>query len=249
MLPFGALSVGHLISSYANLHMRKYGTTRDQMAQVALVQRANAGLNPNAIYRKPLTLQNYYEARIITEPFCLLDCDVPIDFGTAVIISRSDAVDEVRRPPLRISARSTRVNSRASWDQFDDLTTMMLRDAGKDLWDHTDYKPKDVDIAMLYDGFGFIAMLWLEALGFCAQGESGAFVENGSRISRTGDLPLNTHGGQLSAGRKHGWGYIPEAALQLWGDAGERQVAGDPKVAAIGVGGGIFAGSLLLSRD
>ena len=126
---------------------------------------------------------------------------------------------------------------------------MMCRDAGAALWERTDYQPEDVDLAQLYDGFSFIALSWLEALGLCGRGESGPFIEGGSRIARDGVLPLNTNGGQLSAGRMHGWGYVGEACTQLWGEGGERQVEPRPKVAAVGSGGGIFAGALLLARE
>jgi acetyl-CoA acetyltransferase len=117
------------------------------------------------------------------------------------------------------------------------------------MWARTDLKPKDVDVAQLYDGFSFLTVLWLEALGFCGKGEAGAFLEGGHRISRSGELPLNTHGGQLSAGRTHGFGFFREAVLQLRGQAGERQLAQQPKVAAIANGGGNIAGAALLVRD
>jgi acetyl-CoA acetyltransferase len=248
-MAFGGLSVGHMIAMYARHHMHKYGTTREQIAQIALVERSNAVLNPNSIYRNPMTMEDYFNARMITEPLCLYDCDVPIDFGTAVIISRSDTVDEVRRTPLRVAAMSASCKSRSSWDQFDDLSTMMLRDAGIGLWERTDYRPTDVDLAMLYDGFSFIAMAWIEALGFCNRGDSGNFIEGGGRISIGGELPINTNGGQLSAGRKRGWGLLPEACLQLWNGAGDRQIPNDPRVAVIGAGGGIFGGAMLVARD
>jgi acetyl-CoA acetyltransferase len=136
-----------------------------------------------------------------------------------------------------------------SWDQFDDLSTMVLRDVGADLWTHTDLSPADVDVAQIYDGFSFIAMAWLEALGFCGKGESGPFIDGGSRISLDGQLPINTNGGQLSSGRMHGWGYLPEACAQLWGEGGQRQVPNDPEVAVVASGGGIFAGAMLLTRS
>jgi acetyl-CoA acetyltransferase len=92
-------------------------------------------------------------------------------------------------------------------------------------------------------------MAWLEALGFCGKGESGPFVAGGTRIALAGELPLNTHGGQLSAGRLHGYGFLHEACVQLWGDGGERQVRGDPRVAVAAAGGGPLGGCLLLVRD
>jgi len=105
-----------------------------------------------------------------------------------------------------------------------------------------------VDVAQLYDGFSILTMVWLEELGFCAKGESGAFVEGGSRIARSGSLPLNTSGGQLSGGRLHGFGLLHEACVQLRGEGGDRQVTGDPEVAVVANGGGPIAGSMLLTR-
>jgi acetyl-CoA acetyltransferase len=125
---------------------------------------------------------------------------------------------------------------------------MALRDAGAMLWQHTDLTPADVDVAELYDGFSFITLAWLEALGFAPKGEGGAFVDGGERIALHGELPLNTQGGQLSGGRLHGYGMLHEACLQLWGDAGDRQVGGEPEVAVAAAGGGPLAGCLLLTR-
>ena len=125
---------------------------------------------------------------------------------------------------------------------------MACRDAAAQMWTRTDLKPSDVQLAEMYDGFSFITMAWLEAMGFCGKGESGPFVEGGQRIARDGELPLNTHGGQLSAGRLHGYGFLHEACVQLWGEAGERQVPGDPEVGVAAAGGGPLAGSLLLTN-
>jgi acetyl-CoA acetyltransferase len=125
---------------------------------------------------------------------------------------------------------------------------MAARDAAAMLWSRTDLKPRDVDIAELYDGFSFLTIVWLEALGFCPKGEGGRFIEGGKRIALDGELPLNTNGGQLSAGRLHGYGFLHEACIQLRGEAGARQVARQPQVAAVGVGGGPLGGCVLLTR-
>jgi acetyl-CoA acetyltransferase len=152
----------------------------------------------------------------------------------------------------QVNAVGTALRGRPSWDQFDDMTTMAARDAAASMWERTDLRPADVDIAQLYDGFSILAMVWLEALGFCGRGESGPFVEDGVTISRTGTLPINTAGGQLSGGRLHGFGLLHEACVQLRGDGGDRQVltgrGGPPEVAAVSNGGGPIAGSLLLTR-
>ena len=127
------------------------------------------------------------------------------------------------------------------------MTTMAARDAGAQIWERTSLRPADVDVAELYDGFSFLTMTWLEALGFCGKGESGPFIENGTNIGLGGRLPLNTHGGQLSAGRLHGFGFLHEAVMQLRGECGDRQVA-NAEVAAVANGGGPIAGAMLLTR-
>ncbi len=247
LLPFGAPSAANWVAMYAMRHFHEFGTTREQLARIALTERRNAALNPKAIYRDPLTLEDYLEARMISTPLCLFDCDVPADGSTAVIVSRQDSAPVLRRPPVRIEAVGSAIRGRPSWDQWDDFTTMSMRDAASMMWSRTDLGPVDVDVAEVYDGFSFLALAWLEALGFCERGEGGAFVEEGT-ISLEGSLPLNTNGGQLSGGRLHGYGFLHEACLQLWGEAGDRQVQGSPEVAVVAAGGGPLAGCMLLSR-
>ena len=248
-LPFRAYSAANWIAMMAQRHFHEYGTTREQLAQIALNARRNAADNPKAIYREPMTLDDYLAARMISTPFCLFDCDVPCDGATAMIVSRADLARDLRKPPLRVEAVGSALRGRPSWDQFDDLTTMALRDAAKMMWERTDLTPRDVHVAELYDGFSFIALAWLEALGFCGKGEGGQFIEGGARIARDGEIPLNTHGGQLSGGRLHGYGFLHEACVQLWGEGGARQVPNDPRVGVAGAGGGPLGGCLLLVRE
>ena len=248
-LPFGAPSAANWIAMMASRHFHEFGTTREQLAQIALNARRNAALNPNAIYREPMTLDDYLSVRMISTPLCLYDCDVPADGSTAVLVSRADASPDLRRPPVKVEAIGTALHGRPSWDQFDDLTTMALRDAAAMMWDRTDLTPADVDVAECYDGFSFIALCWLEALGFCGHGEGGPFIEDGTAIARDGVIPLNTHGGQLSAGRLHGYGFLHEACVQLWGEAGDRQLPTQPEVAIAAAGGGPLAASFLLTRS
>ena len=247
-LPFRAYSAANWVALSAQRHFHEYGTTREQLAQIALNARKNAAGNPKAVYREPMTLESYFAARMISTPFCLYDCDVPVDGATAVIVSRADRARDLRRPPLRVEAVGSALHGRPSWDQFDDLTTMAMRDAGAMLWKRTDLKPADVDVAELYDGFSFLALAWLEGLGFCRKGEGGPFIDAGKRIALDGELPLNTNGGQLSGGRLHGYGFLHEACLQLWGEGGARQVPGGPRVAVAAAGGGPLAGCLLVTR-
>jgi acetyl-CoA acetyltransferase len=248
-LPYGAASAACWIAMFAQRHFLEYGTTREQMAWIALNARKNAAGNPNAIFRDPLSMDDYLGVRMISSPFCLYDCDVPVDGATAFVLSHVDAARDLRKAPLRVEAIGAALHGRPSWDQFDDLTTMALRDAGEMLWKRTDLTPADVDVAECYDGFSFIAKAWLEALGFCGKGESGPFIDGGARIALDGEIPLNTHGGQLSAGRLHGYGFLHEACVQLWGEGGERQVPGSPEVGVAAAGGGPLGGCLLITRQ
>jgi acetyl-CoA acetyltransferase len=247
-LPYAAPSAATWIAMFAQRHFHEFGTTREQLAQIALNARKNAGVNPKAIYRDPMSMDDYFDARMISSPLCLFDCDVPCDGGTAVIVSRAETAPDLRKPPIQVEAVGTAIRGRPSWDQFDDLTTMACRDAAAQMWTRTDIAPSDVQLAEMYDGFSFITMAWLEAMRFCGKGESGPFVDGGQRIARDGEIPLNTHGGQLSAGRLHGYGFLHEACVQLWGEAGERQVPGEPEVGVAAAGGGPLAGCLLLTR-
>ncbi len=251
-LPFGAVSAVNWIALVAQRRMHEFALTREQLGQIALNGRRNAALNPAAIYSDPMSLADYLDARMISTPLCLFDCDAPCDGSTAFVVSHRDYAPDTPHPACHVNAVGTALRGRPSWDQYDDPTSMAARDAAASMWERTDLRPADVDVAQLYDGFSILAMVWLEALGFCGRGESGPFVEDGTAIARSGRLPLNTAGGQLSGGRLHGFGLIHEACVQLRGQGGARQVLrrGDsfPEVAAVSNGGGPIAGTLLLTR-
>ncbi len=247
MLPFGAVSAGNWLALVARRRMHEFGLTRHQLAWIALNGRANAARNPKAVYRQPMTMEDYLSVRMVSTPLCLYDCDAPCDGSTAVVVSHRDYAADAPSPACHVNAIGTALRGRPSWDQFDDMTTMAARDAAASMWGRTDLRPHDVDTADLYDGFSILTMVWLEELGFCEKGESGAFVEGGKNIALDGPLPLNTSGGQLSGGRLHGFGLLHEACLQLRGQGGERQIAKRPEVAVVANGGGPIAGSMLLT--
>jgi acetyl-CoA acetyltransferase len=244
--PFGAFPP-NIFAMHAQRYMTTYGLRREQLAQIALNARRNAAHNPKAIYRDPLDLDAYLGARMISTPFCLYDCDVPIDGSTAVVVSAADTRSDLRRPPVTVEAAGSALHSRYTFDQ--DIERTAVHDAGESLWRRTSLTPADVDVAELYDGFSFFTLTWLEGLGFCPIGEAGDFIENGTRIALDGELPVNTQGGQLSGGRLHGLGMLHEACEQLWHRAHGRQVVGAPQVAVAAAGGGPFAGCLLLTRE
>src|SRR4051794_5345319 len=146
-LPYGAPSAANWIAMMAMRHFHEYGTTREQLAWIALNGRRNAAINPKGVYRDPMSIDDYLAARMISSPLCLFDCDVPADGSTAVIVSRADAVADLRKPALHVEAVGSALHGRPSWDQFDDLTTMALRDAATMMWARTDLSPADVDVA------------------------------------------------------------------------------------------------------
>jgi acetyl-CoA acetyltransferase len=248
MVPFGAVSAANWAGLLATRHFHEFGTTREQVAGLATTLRANAALNPKAVLRDPMTVENYLDARMISEPLCLFDCDIPVDGSTAVIVSSVETATDVAAQPVHIEATGSALHGRPYWDQYADLTSMAAHDASEALWRNTTLRASDVDVAQLYDGFTILTLIWLEALGLCDKGEAGPFVAGGARIARTGELPLNTGGGQLSAGRLHGFGHLHEACVQLRGAGGDRQVPGDPEVAVVAAGGGYLGGALLLTK-
>ena len=246
MIPYGAASAACWVACYARRHMHDYGTTRTQLGAIAVNGRANAAANPQAIYTEPMTIDDYLAVRMISDPLCLYDCDVPCDGSTAVVVSHRDHAPGAPAGAVGINAMGTAIRGRPSWDQFDDLTSMMMRHTAASMWERTELAVDDVDTAQLYDGFSWLTLAWIEAMGFCGKGESGPFVEGGANIAPDGPVPLNTSGGQLSAGRLHGFGHLHEAVMQLRGTA-NIQVA-DCEVAAVGAGGGPETGCLLLTR-
>ncbi|MGB3331801.1 MAG: OB-fold domain-containing protein [Mycobacterium sp.] len=247
-MPFGATSAAHTLAQNAQRHFHRYGTTRETLGWIALNQRANAQLNPTAIYRDPMSMDDYLSARMITTPFGLYDCDVPCDGAVAVIVSAVDAARDLAKPPIRVEAVGTQIIERIDWDQSTLTHEPQVLGQAAHLWSRTSLRPADVDVAELYDGFTFNCLSWIEALGFCGIGEAKSFLDGGVNIARDGVLPLNTHGGQLSHGRTHGMGLIHEAVTQLRGEAGDRQVP-DARIAVASSGGLTPSGVILLRTD
>jgi acetyl-CoA acetyltransferase len=246
--PFGAVSPAVMLAMNAQRHMHRYGTTRESLGWIALNQRAGAADHPDAIYRDPLTMDDYLSARPIATPFGLYDCDVPCDAATAVVVSAAETAADLPRPPVRIEAVGTQIVERPEWDQATLTHEPQVLGQAAHLWTRTDLRPPDVDVALLYDGFTFNCLSWIEALRFCAIGEARDFLDGGKNIARDGILPLNPHGGQLSHGRTHGMGLLHEAVLQLRGEAGARQVH-NARTAVVSSGGLTPSGVLLLRTD
>jgi acetyl-CoA acetyltransferase/uncharacterized OB-fold protein len=245
--PFGAMSAANWIAMNASQYLHRYGSPREMLGLIALNARRNAARNPAAIYRDPMTMDDYLSARPITTPFGLYDCDVPCDGSIAVIVSDASVADDLPHPAVRIEAVGTQILERVSWDQGTLTHEPQVIGQAAHLWTRSELSPSEVDLALVYDGFTFNAISWIEGLGFCGFGEAYEWLDGGRRIALDGELPVNPHGGQLSEGRTHGFGFIYEAMQQLRHDAGDRQVA-DAKTAVVTSGGGTPSGVLLLQR-
>lgn len=237
-------------SLFFTRYVHESGIREEQAAQIALNGRRNAMLNPKALYRTPLTLEDYLASPIISSPLRMYDCDVPCDGATAIVLSRVDEARDMPNPVIRFEAVGSAMKRRNSWDQHDALAEQVLPTCAEMMWSRTSLTPDDVDFCELYDGFSYHSIISLEALGFCKPFEGGEFIGDGSRISLSGALPINTNGGALSAGRLHAYGQVHEACTQLWGRAGARQIPGrDVRVAALTTAGGPLGGCMLLVRD
>ena len=246
LLAAQAFSAANWLGMHCQRHMHLYGTTKEQLGWLAINSRRNAGRNPLAVYREPMSMEEYLGARPVSTPFGLFDCDVPIDGSIAVVVSASTYATSCPNQPIRVEAMGGS-EGRGGWLYRPDYPKMASVDAAAQMWSRTDLKPADLDIAELYDGFTFLTFAWLEALGVCGDGEAGPFVEGATRIALDGELPLNTYGGQLSAGRMHGYWVLHEACVQLRGDGAQRQVTPRPEVAVVSNGGGPIAGCMLLT--
>lgn len=243
-LPFGA-TAANMAGMQLRARMERFGLTREQLGSIAITQRAHAKLNPSAIYTDPMDLDEYLGARMVSEPLCLYDCDVPCDGATAFVISRAEHADALDHPAVTVEALDCAHHDRHTWEAGEDITRISSR--WSTTWDRTDFGVTDVDYASLYDGFAVFVLCWLEDFGFCEVGESGEWISDPARISLGGRLPINTGGGQLSGGRLHGFGHLHEACLQIRGQAGDRQVDG-AALAAVGVGAANSGTTAMLLR-
>ncbi|UGY92008.1 thiolase C-terminal domain-containing protein [Streptomyces gobiensis] len=219
---------GHtLVAKYAmaaRRHMHEYGTTLEQLAEIAVQARTNAAANPEAMYREPVTVDDVLSGPLIADPFTKLHCCIRSDGGCAVLLVAEEYVPDLAAPPVWILGSGTAV-SHTTMSEWPDFTVSPAAVSGRDAFARAGVTPAEIDIAEIYDAFTYMTLVTLEDLGFCAKGEGGAFVEKG-RLTRTGELPVNTDGGGLSACHPgmRGLFLLVEAARQLRGQAGPHQV-------------------------
>jgi acetyl-CoA acetyltransferase len=236
-VPYGPL-VPSLYALIAQRHMHEFGTTSEQLAEVAVAIRHHAGLNPNAHKREPLTVNDVVSSRMITTPLHVLDCAIVSDGAAAVIVTRQDRARDHKSKPVYLLGQGFGLRH-SHIGEHTDITTTGAVESGAAAFRSAGVKPADIDVAQIYDCFTITVIVELEDLGFCPKGEGGRFVEGG-RIRLGGALPITTHGGLLSGGHPGlpgGFFHVVEAIRQVRGEAGERQVAGAELALAHGNGG------------
>ncbi|GGW58883.1 thiolase C-terminal domain-containing protein [Streptomyces xantholiticus] len=242
---------GHtLVAKYAmaaRRHMHEYGTTLEQLAQVAVQARANAAANPDAMFRDPITVDDVLGGPLIADPFTKLHCCIRSDGGCAVLLAAEEYVPDIPKAPVWILGTGEHV-SHTTMSEWDDFTLSPAAVSGRLAFERAGVRPHEIDVAEVYDAFTYMTLVTLEDLGFCAKGEGGSFVEKG-RLLRDGELPVNTDGGGLSACHPgmRGLFLLVEAVRQLRGEAGGHQVRGAggklPELAIASGTGGWFCSS------
>lgn len=241
-------------AAWAGRYLHDFGYGREVLGYVALNSRANAAANPGAVYREPLTMEAYLAGRMVRDPLCVFDMDVPVDGADAFVVTTTERARDLTDTPVLVHVATLGHTDYGSEEQLRDLDHAGQGVVARRLWAASELALADVDVFYPYEGFSNIALAWFENVGYCGRGEGGAFVEQHrdaatGRILIDGRVPVNTHGGSLSEGGTQGAGHLREACLQLRGRAGARQVAG-ASVALVTPGGFYFnAQGFVLRRD
>jgi acetyl-CoA acetyltransferase len=221
----GLISPGHSFSILTRRHMHQYGTKREHLAEVAINQRNNAITRPTSIQRNPLTLDDYFNARMISDPLCLFDYTMETDGAVAAVVTSADRARDLRHPPVYIMASANGGMGRwgpaifSFFQQPDEyFASSGHRPVARRMYEMAGITADDVDVALLYDHFSPMVLMQLEDYEFCGIGESGPFVAEGN-IRLGGKIPVNTHGGHLSEAYIIGMTHVREAVEQLRGVA------------------------------
>ncbi|MEA3077631.1 MAG: hypothetical protein QOF60_2539 [Actinomycetota bacterium] len=235
-LPYGLQAPKGAYALAASRHMAQYGTTSEQLAQIAVSTREWAALNPRARYRDPITVDDVLASPMLASPLHLLDCCLVTDGGGAFIVTTAERARDLKKPPVYVLGAAT-AHTHMMISQMPDLATTPGAISGPKAFEMAGVKPGDVDVLMGYDSFTITALLHLEDLGFCAKGEGGPFAEDG-RLGPGGSLAMNTNGGGLSYTHPgmYGMFLVVEAVRQLRGECGPRQVEGAEVAVAHGSG-------------
>jgi acetyl-CoA acetyltransferase len=242
---FGAVSQ-HAFG--ARRHMFEYGTTRKDFAAIATAFREHALRNPEAVMKKPMTIDDYFAARLVVDPFGLFDCSLNSDGAGAVVVTSTERAKSLRQKPVLIKGFATHNNTKG-WLEGDHMLSTGAVESGARAFRMAGLGPEDVDTAQIYDCFTYMVLTQLEDYGFCKKGEGGAFVSSGA-LRRDGSLPTNTSGGQLSEAHVEGMLQIVEGARQLQGVYGPDRQVRDAEIALISGHGGnqVCHSTLILGR-
>lgn len=253
IMPFGLAVPPSWVAMFATRYIHEFGCTPEQLGSVAVVCREHACMNPKAMfYGRPITMQDYLEARMIVEPLRLYDCCVDTDGAVAVIVTSADRAKDLRQPPAYILGATQGIATQGEMmtsyyghrPRISGLPESFY--AGQELWRVTGMSPADVDVAQFYDAFSPLIPMQLEEYGFCGVGEGAAFCEGGDRIRIGGEIPVNTSGGHLSEAYIHGMNLITEAVRQLRGTS-TAQVK-DAEISLVTGGLGVPTSAILMRR-
>ncbi|MGG5822349.1 thiolase family protein [Falsiroseomonas sp. HW251] len=235
-LPLGAIAPAQLYAPMARRHMELFGTTSEQLGEIAVTVREHALLNDNALMKKPITLGDHQASRMIADPFRLLDCSLESDGGAAFVISAADRARDMRQPRVLVSGIAEgHPDSPSAITQRPDMTRLGIAKAAPRAFAMAGATPADIQVAEIYDCFTWVVLCQIEDMGFCAKGEGGAFVQGGA-LKLGGRLPVNTHGGLLSQAHMLGLNHVVELVRQLRHQADRRQVPGVQLGLATGYG-------------
>jgi acetyl-CoA C-acetyltransferase len=249
--PYGLTLVGNY-ALVAQRHMHQYGTTSEQLAEIAVATRYHASFNPHAKYRKPITVEDVLDSRLIADPLHLLDCCLISDGAGAIVVASPRKARYCNKPPAWVLGAGEAVEHTSLGNR--DLTFTAAKQSGEQAFAMADLRPRDIDVCLLYDSYTITVLCTLEDLGFCKKGQAGSFVEDG-RLRFDGKLPLNTDGGALSSNDPgmRGIFLLIEATRQLRGEAGPTQVKRCRAALCHGTGGALgtrHSGStVILGRD
>jgi acetyl-CoA acetyltransferase len=239
-------------AAWAGRYLAESGATREDLGRIAVNDRSNAAANPNAVMREPLTMAGYLGGRMVREPLCLYDMDVPVDGADAFIVTTAERARDMPARPVLVHAASMGMTAPPEEHLAASLDATGQPLAARDLRAKSDLWLDDIDLFFPYDGFSIVALRCFESYGFCGPGEAGKFLADhwdtaANRIMINGRVPVNTHGGSLSEGGSQGAGHLREAVTQLRGQAGRRQVPG-ARVALLTPGGFFFNAQGLVLR-
>lgn len=244
--PFGMFGVIPSMAMRMQRRKAEFGGSPEDYGLIALNARRWASMNERAVQRTLLTMDDYLASKVLCEPIRLLDCDYPVSGSCAVIVTTLERARDLKHSPVSVLAHACGTGS-GDWLHGPDFLYGGTIECANRLWARSGLTPRDIDVAELYDGFTYVTLTWLEALGFCAFGEAGDWLDGGRTIGPGGKLPVNTHGGQLAEGRLHGVSFLAEAVLQLRGQCGERQVP-HARTAVVATSTGPQCGGMIVSR-